>query len=237
MRNVVYRSQPIRYGYTGIEKRLAALRAMHSWQGARVLDVGCGNGAYTLEIGRAAALVWGIDIDRRWLYEFSGQPCITPTIGAAQADGEQLPFGDAVFDVVFCIETIEHVGNDRVALYEMRRVLRDGGTLLLTAPNKWFPFETHGVRGIPYSYLIPFVSWLPMPLHRRYANARIYTARSIRKVLEETGWRAIRVDWMLPPFDMLRPRELQPLFRAIARFLDRTPLRRFGVSLIVAATK
>jgi hypothetical protein len=56
-------------------------------------------------------------------------------------------------------------------------------------------------------------------------------------VLEETGWRAIRVDWMMPPFDMLRPRELQPLFRAIANTLDRTPLRRFGVSLIVAATK
>ena len=237
MRNAIYRGQPIRYGYTGIEKRLAALQAMHSWQGARVLDVGCGNGAYTLEIGRVAALVWGVDIDRRWLYEFFGQPCIAPSIGAAQAESERLPFGDAVFDVVFCIETLEHVAHERIALCEMRRVLRDGGTLLLTAPNKWFPFETHGLRGIPHSYFIPFASWLPEPLHRRYASARTYTARSIRRVLEETGWRAIRVDWMLPPFDMLRPRELQPLFRAVAGFLDRTPLRRFGVSLIVAATK
>jgi len=148
-----------------------------------------------------------------------------------------LPFRDAVFDVVFCIETLEHVANEHAALCEMRRVLRHSGTLLLTAPNKWFPFETHGLRGIPHSYLIPFASWLPEPLHRRYANARIYTEHRVRQLLEETGWRDIRIDWMLPPFDMLRPRELQPLFRAIANTLDRTPLRRFGVSLIVAATK
>jgi ubiquinone/menaquinone biosynthesis C-methylase UbiE len=237
MRNAVYRGQPIRYGYKGIEKRLAALRVMHCWQGVRALDVGCGNGAYTLAIGCEAALVWGIDIDRRWLNEFICHPQITPTIGVGQADGEYLPFPDAAFGVVFCIETLEHVAHERAALNEMRRVLRNGGTLLLTAPNKWFPFETHGLRGIPYSYFIPFASWLPEPLHRRYANARIYTERSIRRSLEETGWRDIRIDWMLPPFDMLRPRELQPLFRAVANILERTPLRRFGVSLIVAATK
>ena len=127
---------------------------MHSWRGTRALDVGCGNGAYTLEIGRVAALVWGVDIDRRWLYEFFGQPCIAPSIGAAQAESERLPFGDAVFDVVFCIETLEHVAHERITLCEMRRVLRDGGTLLLTAPNKWFPFETHGLRCIPHSYFI-----------------------------------------------------------------------------------
>lgn len=137
----------------------------------------------------------------------------------------------------FCIETLEHVAHERAALSEMRRVLRNDGTLLLTAPNKWFPFETHGLRGIPHSYFIPFASWLPEPLHRRYANARIYTAHRMRRLLEETGWRDIRIDWMLPPFDMLRPRELQPLFRTVANILERTPLRRFGVSLIVAATK
>ncbi len=237
MSNATYRGQPIRYGYTGIEKRLAALWTMRSWKGAQALDVGCGNGAYTLAIGEAAALVWGVDIDRRWLHEFIRQPRITPTIGVGQADGERLPFGDAVFDVVFCIETLEHVAHERAALSEMRRVLRNDGTLLLTAPNKWFPFETHGLRGIPHSYFIPFASWLPEPLHRRYANARIYTAHRMRRLLEETGWRDIRIDWMLPPFDMLRPRELQPLFRTVANILERTPLRRFGVSLIVAATK
>ncbi|GIW02856.1 class I SAM-dependent methyltransferase [Roseiflexus sp.] len=237
MKNTIYRGRPIRYGYTGIEKRLAALRTMRSWHGARALDVGCGNGAYTLAIGSEAALVWGVDIDQHWLNEFIRHPQIKPTIGVGQADGAWLPFQNAAFDVVFCIETIEHVTDERAVLREIRRVLRKDGTLLLTAPNKWFPFETHGLRGIPHSYFIPFASWLPDPLHHRYANARIYTARNIRQLLEETGWRDIRVDWMSPPFDMLRPRELQPLFRAVANLLDRTPCRRFGVSLIVAATK
>lgn len=165
---------------------------MRSWKGARALDVGCGNGAYTLVIGREAALVWGVDIDQRWLNEFIHQPQIGSTVGVAQADGECLPFCDAVFDVVFCIETLEHVANERAVLHEMRRVLRNDGTLLLTVPNKWFPFETHGLRGIPHSYFIPFASWLPEPLHRRYANARIYTERNIRQLLAETGWRDVR---------------------------------------------
>ncbi|MFQ3682095.1 class I SAM-dependent methyltransferase [Roseiflexus sp.] len=234
----VYRGIPIRRGYTGVAKRLAALRTMGaSWHGATILDIGCGNGAYTLDIAREAAVSWGIDIDLRWLKEFSACDEIPPTLGIGQAAAEHLPFADGSFDVVFCIETLEHVDDEQAALYEMRRVLRAGGALLLTVPNKWYLFETHGLRGIPHSHFLPLASWLPDSLHRRLANARIYTARSITQLLEQTGWRNVRVDWMLPPFDMVRPRELQILFRRMNTFFDRTPLRRFGVSLIVAATK
>lgn len=52
----------------------------------------------------------------------------------ARADLTDLPYEDAMFDVVFCISVIEHLPRDRMtdALWELHRVLRPGGRLLLT---------------------------------------------------------------------------------------------------------
>lgn len=48
-----------------------------------------------------------------------------------------LPFSNAAFDVVLCTELLEHVPDPEATLREIRRVLRDGGTLLLTTPLTW----------------------------------------------------------------------------------------------------
>jgi ubiquinone/menaquinone biosynthesis C-methylase UbiE len=226
---------PIRYGYTGIHKRLGAARRLLSWDGLDVLDLGCGNGAYTIEIARSARSVVGVDLDDAYLRELQPHMDGLSHLACALAVGERLPFADASFDCVFCIETLEHVDDERAALAEIRRVLRPGGALLLTIPNKWYPFETHGLRILPWGQYYPFASWLPRALHARWANARIYTPGDIRRLLAETGWQHVRLDWMLPPLDMLNPAWLRPPLRALLALLDRTPLRRFGVSLIVAA--
>lgn len=50
------------------------------------------------------------------------------------ADGRDLPFGDGSFDGCLCSETLEHVPDDAAVIREIHRVLRPGGTLLLTVP-------------------------------------------------------------------------------------------------------
>ena len=62
------------------------------------------------------------------------------------ARGEQIPFGDAVFDAVVCSEVIEHVAQPRELIDEICRVLRPGGFLLLTSPF------LYGIHGDPYDY-------------------------------------------------------------------------------------
>ncbi len=47
----------------------------------------------------------------------------------------RLPFRDAVFDVVFAIDVIEHVPDERQLINEALRMLRPGGRLILTTPN------------------------------------------------------------------------------------------------------
>ena len=47
---------------------------------------------------------------------------------------EQLPWPSATFDLITCLDVIEHIADDRVALAELRRVCKPGGFMLLTVP-------------------------------------------------------------------------------------------------------
>ncbi len=94
--------------------------------GAAVLEIGCRDGGL-----------------RRFLppdVRYQGMD-IAPEFAAADilirdvSDG--LPFPDASFDHVFCIEVLEHVPNPYGALTEIRRVLRPGGVLTLSVPNPY----------------------------------------------------------------------------------------------------
>ena len=63
-----------------------------------------------------------------------------------QGDLERTPFASACFDLVLLNEVLEHVPDDAAALREAFRLLRPGGALIVFAPNRLFPFETHGVH-------------------------------------------------------------------------------------------
>src|SRR3954470_7756130 len=77
-----------------------------------------------------------------------------PRVRAVQADGRDLPFGDAEFDLGFSNAVVEHVAGGRAGqrrfVHELCRVAR---RVFVTTPNRWFPVEVHT--------LLPFVHWLP----------------------------------------------------------------------------
>ena len=87
-------------------------------------------------------------------------------------------------DAVVSFEVLEHVPDEMAALNEIHRVLRPGGRLALTVPNRWWIFETHGTSlpVLPWNR-VPFFSWLPRRLHDRWARARIYRRRQIIRLL------------------------------------------------------
>jgi len=100
-----------------------------------VLDVGCGEGVVTERLAHllAPTKVLGVDADQQHLREE------WRTRGAANLSFEtgsayDLPFSDGSFDVVCCIEVLEHLERPRDALAEMRRVA--GRALLLSVPNE-----------------------------------------------------------------------------------------------------
>ena len=94
------------------------------------------------------------------------------------------------------------------------RVLTPGGTLVLSVPNKWWIFETHGARLplLPWNR-VPFFSWLPRPIHGRFARARIYTRGRILRLLAEAGFEILACRYLTAPMDVVRQEGLAALLR------------------------
>ena len=77
-----------------------------------------------------------------------------PEVAVVQADGRELPFPDASFDIVYSNAVLEHVGDaeaQRAFLAELARVGRR--VFFVTTPDRWFPVDSHT--------LVPFAHWMP----------------------------------------------------------------------------
>jgi SAM-dependent methyltransferase len=100
--------------------------------GARVLDVGCGEGLFASELVRAGAHVVGIDVAEEPLRRARARDA---TLDLRLVAGEgPWDLADAGFDCVWAGEVLEHVVDTAAWLSEVRRVLRSGGSLLLSTP-------------------------------------------------------------------------------------------------------
>jgi ubiquinone/menaquinone biosynthesis C-methylase UbiE len=146
--------------------------------GDRALDLGCGDGAFTGElIAAGAGAVTGADVADAALRRARGRH---PGLALQRVpfDGP-LPFGDGSFDVVWASEVIEHIADTAQFLSEIRRVLAPGGRLLVTTPNhERLRLLLHGIE--PYSE--------PLGDH-----LHLYTARSLRTVLDDLGFVQVEV--------------------------------------------
>jgi SAM-dependent methyltransferase len=115
---------------------------------ASLLDVGCNAGVWLQECARRYpnAHLAGVDINKTVLER------IRPSVRADlhHAGAEKLPFADASFQYVTCIEVLEHLPAElrTAAFREMNRVLQPGGRLILTVPHAgWFAwFDSNNVR-------------------------------------------------------------------------------------------
>lgn len=221
----------------GQDRRLDLIRQYAPLEGRRILDIGCGLGVYVRKFREFSDCVAGIDIDPKRLREGA-----KTTPGLMLAVGERLPFRDGAFDVVVLNEVIEHVQDDAATLREALRVIAPGGKIVIYAPNRLFPFETHGIYlGDRFVFgNIPFVNWLPDRLRNRLVpHARAYTKRGIRRTY--AGLPAtVRVEtYVYPGFDNIiaRRRRLGAVLRASLYRAEQTPLRSFGLSHFVVLEK
>ncbi|MEO1273900.1 MAG: bifunctional 2-polyprenyl-6-hydroxyphenol methylase/3-demethylubiquinol 3-O-methyltransferase UbiG [Pseudomonadota bacterium] len=112
-------------------------RTMGDWTGKRVLDLGCGGGFVAEALAAKGAIVSAIDpaaeaIDAARAHAAGQGYDIDYRTGV----GEALPFEDAAFDAVICVDVLEHVASVSKTLAEIHRVLMPGGHFLFDTINR-----------------------------------------------------------------------------------------------------
>lgn len=126
--------------------------------GRKVLDAGCGTGHFSKWALDRGARVVSLDVGVNLLNEARKKGIPQPVAG----DVTQLPFPDATFEVVISSECIEHTPSPELAVSEMIRVLRPGGGLAITCPNRFWHWSCRLANALnmrPYRGLENWPSW------------------------------------------------------------------------------
>ncbi|MFO7630896.1 MAG: class I SAM-dependent methyltransferase [Caldilinea sp.] len=204
-----------------------------------ILVDGCGVGMYVRALTPYADHISGIDIERDHL-AIAARTVPDALLGLAAA--EQLPFAANSVDLVLSHEVLEHVVDDRAAVAELVRVLRPGGRAVIFAPNRLYPFETHGVfwRGDYHFGNIPLVNYLPDALRNRLApHVRAYTAIGLRRLFIGHPVRVVRHTQIFPGYDNIVQRRpsLGRWLRRATYALEQSPLCRWGLSHLLVVEK
>ena len=151
------------------------------------------------------------------------------------AAGESVPLSSSTLDLILSHEVLEHVQDDRLTIREMVRLLKPGGRIVLFVPNRGYPFETHGMywKGKYYFGNKPFVNYLPRRLRNKLApHVRVYSKGDLQKLFEGLPVRFIERTIIFGAYDNIIARfgALGRVLRGILQFLERTPLKAFGLS-------
>lgn len=117
--------------------RLAWFDRQIDWQGRDVLDLGCAGGFMAEALAARGAHVTGIDPAEGAIAAARAHARAQGLrIGYDVGVGEALPYGDASFDAVVCVDVLEHVGDLHRVMAEVARSLRPGGLFLFDTINR-----------------------------------------------------------------------------------------------------
>jgi SAM-dependent methyltransferase len=131
----------------GSEQRAvsAALLALARSRGAqRILEVGCGTGHWLASLGQATGTLYGLDLSAGMLAQAQARE---DTLHLARGNACWLPFRDACADLVYCVNAIHHFQRQRDFVFEARRLLRPGGTLVVAGMDprahrhRWYIYD------------------------------------------------------------------------------------------------
>jgi SAM-dependent methyltransferase len=195
-----------------------------------ILEDGCGVGMYVEHLSRFGGTVIGLEYDLERAREARAR---SPLI--LNAEGESVPLPSSTFDMILSHEVIEHMQDDRLAIREMIRILKPGGRIVLFCPNRGYPFETHGVywKGKYYFGNKLFVNYLPRVWRHRLApHVRVYSTGDLKKVFDGLPVQFIERTIIFGAYDNIIAQygAFGKILRGIVQFLEKTPLRVFGLS-------
>jgi ubiquinone/menaquinone biosynthesis C-methylase UbiE/uncharacterized protein YbaR (Trm112 family) len=208
------------------------------------LEIGCGTGSLLVAASSKYSQVVGVDIALRWLIMAKKRLCEAgldlPLICAC---AEALPFPEKSFDRIGSESTIEHLEDQASSFGECRRVLKDGGYLFLTTPNRYSlgPDPQTGIWAgslLPASVVAKLVTRQGGIPPRR----RLLSQSQLVVLLRDAGFRSIHI--FLPEISPAQRRSIRgvggQLVDIYNKFRDKPIIRdillKIGPMLIVTAS-
>lgn len=148
MDTIIYRNmaqmEQSHWWYKGRREIIGKLLTPFMHRPLEILDAGCGSGG-TMEYMETYGSTLGVDVSEDML-----EHCRKKGLQVQRASITQLPFEDHRFDVVLCLDVLEHLPEDRQAIEELKRVVKPGGLLVLSVPAFSWLWGQHDIQNNHY---------------------------------------------------------------------------------------
>jgi SAM-dependent methyltransferase len=198
-------------------------------QNKKVLDYGCGSGYGSALISDHCLEVIGIDISLEAISfakkNYSSQN--VSFLSLKKAEDSPLPFPDETFDVVLSFQVIEHIRDTTTYLEEMNRVLKPGGQILISTPNRsvrLFPFQKSWNMWHVKEYS---QNQLYILLKEYFTDVKILQLGGQEDVIAIELKRDMKLKWLTLPFTLqFIPEFIRIQSLCILKYLDQCILRK-----------
>jgi ubiquinone/menaquinone biosynthesis C-methylase UbiE len=166
-------------GQVEIEHYHRYLLAREFCRGRDVLDVAAGEGYGTALLAQVARSAVGVEIDEATVAAARAE-FERPNLRFELGDARALPLADDSIDVAVTFETLEHLAEQDVFLGELRRVLRPGGLLIISTPDR-DAYSPTGAAPNPYHVLELTQAEFRGLLQRHFAHSAVAAQRAAKR--------------------------------------------------------
>ena len=156
--------------------------------GQTALEVGPGSGVYLQALQRSFDEVTAADIERAHLEHLIPR---FPDVRFVGDDITKSSLDTETFELVLCSEVVEHIPDSLSALHGIHRVMKRGGTLILSTPQRYSPLELASkVAFLPG--VVQVVRWIYREPILKQGHINLMTRRTVRNQLNQAGFQIER---------------------------------------------
>jgi 2-polyprenyl-3-methyl-5-hydroxy-6-metoxy-1,4-benzoquinol methylase len=209
----------------------------HAKPGAKLLDIGCGNGNLPMALGSLGYNVRGIDVDETSI-KIANERNTFDNVSFDVADANKFTESDE-YDLIICTEVLEHLEKPVELVQSSYRILKPGGVMIATVPNGYGPRESlmtkpmqwmmrngHTDKLVKIKRAFGYKHATAQSSNPDLTHIQFFTRKSLYKLMQDAGFKHLafgKSDFLelVFPFSLVanRVKAIQKLDCAIADYL------------------